>query len=83
MTGRGADDQASSPPDGAYRQYLPDLSTPRFTEMQKQDAHEYAKAFKESGNPPWLHALYLHWRKLFQEPFKGITNDGVCLFVTC
>lgn len=61
---------------GKYRQYLPDLSLPRFTTMQKQDAHEYAAAFKESGNPPWLHALYLHWRKLFQEPFKGITNDG-------
>ncbi|KAL2269963.1 hypothetical protein VTJ83DRAFT_2147 [Remersonia thermophila] len=61
---------------GEYRQYLPDLSIPRFTTMQKQDAHEYAAAFQESGNPPWLHSLYLHWRKLFQEPFKGITNDG-------
>ncbi|KAK4101692.1 hypothetical protein N658DRAFT_448833 [Parathielavia hyrcaniae] len=67
------DDQHSG---GAYHQYLPDLSIPRFTTMQKQDAHEYAKAFKESGAPPWLHGLYLHWRKLFQEPFKGITNDG-------
>ncbi|KAL2158528.1 hypothetical protein VTH06DRAFT_4295 [Thermothelomyces fergusii] len=62
--------------DGAFRQYLPDLSTPRFTTMQRQDAHEYAKAFKETGEPPWLHGLYLHWRKLYQEPFKGITNDG-------
>ncbi|KAL2020885.1 hypothetical protein VTK56DRAFT_7876 [Thermocarpiscus australiensis] len=68
-----AKDQASH---GAYRQYLPDLSIPRFTEMQKQDAHEYAEAFKERGVPPWLHGLYLHWRKLFQEPFKGITSDG-------
>ncbi|KAK3334830.1 hypothetical protein B0H65DRAFT_480007 [Neurospora tetraspora] len=61
---------------GEYRQYLPDLSIPRFTTMQKQDAHEYAKEFIEGGNPPWLHGLYLHWRKLFQDPFKGITNDG-------
>ncbi|KAK3498174.1 hypothetical protein B0T13DRAFT_252640 [Neurospora crassa] len=59
-----------------YRQYLPDLNIPRFTTMQKQDAHEYAKEFIEGGNPPWLHGLYLHWRKLFQDPFKGITNDG-------
>jgi hypothetical protein len=44
--------------------------------MQKQDAHEYAKEFIEGGNPPWLHGLFLHWRKLFQDPFKGITNDG-------
>ncbi|KAH6650005.1 hypothetical protein F5144DRAFT_30275 [Chaetomium tenue] len=62
--------------DAAYRQYLPDLTTPRFTTMQTQDAHEYAKGFKEGGVPPWLHGLYLHWQKLFQEPFKGITNDG-------
>lgn len=61
---------------GTYHQYLPDLSIPRFTAMQKQDAHEYAKEFKEGGMPPWLHALYLHWRKLLQEPFKGVTNDG-------
>ncbi|EGO52767.1 hypothetical protein NEUTE1DRAFT_91440 [Neurospora tetrasperma FGSC 2508] len=59
-----------------YRQYLPDLTIPRFTTMQKQDAHEYAKEFINGGNPPWLHGLYLHWRKLFQDPFKGITNDG-------
>jgi hypothetical protein len=61
---------------GEFRQYLPDLSSPRFQAMQKQDAHAYAEAFKTSGNPPWLHGLYLHWRKLFQERFKGITNDG-------
>ncbi|KAK3397762.1 hypothetical protein B0T20DRAFT_230924 [Sordaria brevicollis] len=61
---------------GEYRQHLPDLSLPRFTNMQQQDAHEYAKEFIEGGNPPWLHGLYLHWRKLFQYPFKGITNDG-------
>ncbi|KAL2178708.1 uncharacterized protein P884DRAFT_221203 [Thermothelomyces heterothallicus CBS 202.75] len=70
------DQHSAGSGDGAFRQYLPDLSTPRFTTMQRQDAHEYAKAFKETGVPPWLHGLYLHWRKLYQEPFKGITNDG-------
>ncbi|KIX00065.1 uncharacterized protein Z518_10992 [Rhinocladiella mackenziei CBS 650.93] len=60
-----------------YRQYLPDLSIPRFTTMAKQDAHVYAQAFKEKGVPPWLHALYLHWMKLLKEPFKGVTNDGI------
>ena len=44
--------------------------------MQKQDAHVYAEAFKKSGVPPWLHALYLHWLELKKEPFKGVTNDG-------
>lgn len=61
---------------GEYRQFLPDLSVPRFTIMAKQDAHEYAEEFKNSGNPPWLHGLYLHWLKLLKEPFKGVTSDG-------
>jgi hypothetical protein len=24
-----------------------------------------------------LHGLYLHWRKLYEEPYHGITNDGM------
>ncbi|KAI9172764.1 hypothetical protein HJFPF1_02278 [Paramyrothecium foliicola] len=62
---------------GTYHQYLPDLGQDRFQVMQQQNAHEYASSFKEGGSPPWLHALYLHWRELFKEPFKGITNDGL------
>lgn len=62
--------------ENAYRQFLPDLSIPRFTTMATQDAHVYANAFKEGGNPPWIHALYLHWRDLLKVPYKGITNDG-------
>ncbi|RFN54492.1 hypothetical protein FIE12Z_1280 [Fusarium flagelliforme] len=59
-----------------FRAHLPDLQTDRFTTMKKQDPYEYATAFKENGAPPWLHGLYLHWRKLLSEPFKGVTNDG-------
>lgn len=64
------------PPTGQYRQYLPDLSIPRFTIMAQQDAHVYAADFKEKGIPPWLHALWLQWRRLLAEPYKGVTNDG-------
>ena len=60
----------------SYHQYLPDLSLPRFQVMRNQDAHEYAEAFKKGRNPPWLHALYTHWKDLAQEPFKGVTTDG-------
>ncbi|ETI21055.1 hypothetical protein G647_07398 [Cladophialophora carrionii CBS 160.54] len=67
---------ADSTPASAYREYLPDLSIPRFTTMAKQDAHVYADAFKESGIPPWIHALYKHWLELLKEPFKGVTSDG-------
>jgi len=69
-----------APDDGAadYRKHLPDLSIPRFTSMKKQDAHEYAHEFiKDKHQPPWLFALYKHWRSLFEEPFKGITTDGM------
>ncbi|KAF9893936.1 hypothetical protein FE257_008907 [Aspergillus nanangensis] len=66
-------------PTGEYRQYLPDLNIKRFEMMRTQDAHEYAHEFKTSHNPPWLHALYMHWLELSQEPFKGVTSDGnVC-----
>ncbi|KAM0306242.1 hypothetical protein HYE67_002252 [Fusarium culmorum] len=60
-----------------FRQYLPDLNQPRFQNMKKQDAYEYAEIFKKGGQPPWLHGLYLHWRKLFNEPYQGVTSDGV------
>ncbi|KGO66407.1 Protein of unknown function DUF3500 [Penicillium italicum] len=63
-------------PTGEYRQYLPDLSLPRFQVMCQQDAHEYANEFKTGHQPPWLHALYMHWLELLQEPFKGVTTDG-------
>ncbi|KAK9447023.1 uncharacterized protein V1518DRAFT_125553 [Limtongia smithiae] len=59
-----------------YRQYLPDLTLKRFTTMAEQDAYEYADDFKTNKQPPWLHALYIHWLKLFREPFKGVTTDG-------
>ncbi|KAH1793618.1 hypothetical protein KXX35_003037 [Aspergillus fumigatus] len=66
----------SQKPTGEYRQYLPDLSLKRFQVMRGQDAHEYAHDFKTLRQPPWLHALYMHWLDLLQEPFKGVTTDG-------
>lgn len=63
-------------PSGEYRKHLPDLNVPRFQAMKQQDAHEYAHEFKTKHNPPWLHALYMYWRSLLAEPFKGVTSDG-------
>jgi hypothetical protein len=62
-------------PTGEYRQYLPHLNCKRFQLMCMQDAHEYAHDFKTSKQPPWVHALYMHWLELLQEPFKGVTTD--------
>lgn len=61
---------------GDFRQYLPDLSTPRFTTLAQCDAHSHARELTEKQRPPWLYGLYMHWQKLLQEPYKGITNDG-------
>ncbi|KAJ5609013.1 hypothetical protein N7528_009580 [Penicillium herquei] len=71
-----ASDSALQKPTGEYRQYLPDLSLKRFQVMCTQDAHEYADDFKTNKQPPWLHALYMHWLDLLNEPFKGVTTDG-------
>lgn len=59
-----------------YGQYLPDLTQPRFTNMSKQTYREYADDFKQHARPPWLHALWMHWRDLFKEPYRGVSTDG-------
>ncbi|KAI0385969.1 hypothetical protein F5Y04DRAFT_245150 [Hypomontagnella monticulosa] len=59
-----------------FRKYLPDLDTPRFQAIAQNDAYGHAKELLEHHRPPWLYGLYVHWRKLFEEPFKGVTNDG-------
>lgn len=74
-----ASEKFTSLPESPFRQFLPDLRIPRFTTMQNQDAHGYAESFKETGQPPWLHALYQHWQELYKEPYFGITNDGMIL----
>ncbi|KAI1134991.1 hypothetical protein F5Y05DRAFT_188092 [Hypoxylon sp. FL0543] len=61
---------------GQFRQYLPDLNTPRFQAIAQNDAYGHARELLEHHRPPWLYGLYVHWRKLFEEPFKGVTNDG-------
>jgi len=63
----------------AFRAQLPDLKTPRFASMKEQDCHVYAEQFLTTKHPPWLYALYEHWRSLFDEPYKGVTNDGTQL----
>ncbi|KAK9446381.1 uncharacterized protein V1518DRAFT_430136 [Limtongia smithiae] len=45
--------------------------------MAEQDAYEYAGDFKTNKQPRWLPALYIHWLKLFPEPFKWIVVPGL------
>ncbi|KAF1968488.1 hypothetical protein BU23DRAFT_558522 [Bimuria novae-zelandiae CBS 107.79] len=61
----------------AFRAHLPDLKTPRFQTAAKQDVYEYAKFFRDNHAPPWLFDLTQAWEKLYEEPFKGVTSDGI------
>ena len=61
----------------SFRAHLPDLNTPRFQALAKSDAHDHVRGFHKHNQPPWLKALYEHWRKLLDAPFKGVTNDGL------
>jgi hypothetical protein len=59
-----------------FRRYLPDLNIPRFTTAKDQDTYQYSETFQETQHPPWLFDLTQTWQSLYQEPFKGVTNDG-------
>jgi hypothetical protein len=61
---------------GAFRQHLPDLSSPRFTVAKDQDAYSYAETFTTTKHPPWLYNLTRAWQQLYEEPYVGITTDG-------
>ena len=60
-----------------FRQYLPDPSTPRFTTAKAQSPYEYVDAFQTNRHPLWLFNLTETWKELLQEPFKGVTIDGM------
>lgn len=59
-----------------FRDYLPDLTTPRFQRLAECDARAHAAELVEHQRPPWLYALYRHWQALLAEPFRGVTTDG-------
>ena len=63
-------------PCSSYRQYLPDLTTPRFTQAKNQDAAAYTESFIQNRNPPLLYKLIETWQQLYEEPFRGVTCDG-------
>jgi hypothetical protein len=60
-----------------FRQHLPDLSSPRFQVSKTQSPYEYSEAFQTNHVPPWLYNLTETWKQLLEEPYKGITTDGI------
>jgi hypothetical protein len=65
-----------------FRQHLPDLNTPRFQISKEQNPYEYSEAFQKNKQPPWLYNLTKAWEKLLEEPFKGVTTDGLYFYST-
>ena len=61
-----------------FRQHLPDLNLPRFQISKEQSPYEYSEAFQKNHVPPWLYNLTEAWKKLLEEPYKGVTADGLC-----
>lgn len=59
-----------------FRQFLPDLSLPRFTKAKEQDCYSYAETLLCEKHPPWIYNLAQTWEKLYRQPFKGLTSDG-------
>lgn len=66
---------------GQFRKYLPDLDSPRFQTLKTSSAQDHVDRFHETSNPPWLHALYEYWRRLYAEPYRGVSNDGMALLL--
>ena len=60
----------------AFRAHVPDLQTPRFQTAKQQSPYEYVDYFNENHAPPWLWNLTQAWKKLYAEPYKGVTTDG-------
>ncbi|ORY66185.1 uncharacterized protein BCR38DRAFT_456798 [Pseudomassariella vexata] len=71
-----ASNQAQVAKSKSFRDYLPDLSTPRFTRLVECDAYSHSAELLELQRPPWLYGLVMHWKELLQEPFRGVTTDG-------
>ena len=61
-------------PTPSFRDYLFAPDHPRVAEIRGLDAREYAEAAKlDSFAGPMIEG----WQKLYPQPFRGITNDGV------
>lgn len=79
MSHKSTFEQASA----EFRQFLPDLSSPRFTTAKEQDCYTYAEHFQQTKFPPWIYGLTKAWEKLYEEPFKGVTSDGEYFLELC
>jgi len=61
----------------SFRKHTPDLSLPRFQTAKVQNAYEYAHTFNSKQQPPWLYKLTQAWQQLYEQPYRGVSTDGM------
>lgn len=61
----------------SFRQFLPDITSPRFCTARRQNPYEYVDVFEAQKHPRPLYDLAQAWKSLLDEPFMGITTDGM------
>ena len=63
-------------PDGDFRDFLLDPDDPTVAQYRGQRWDEYSARRTE---PSFVQDLLAFWRGLYDEPFRGVTSDGVVL----
>ncbi|MGW4729433.1 DUF3500 domain-containing protein [Streptomyces shenzhenensis] len=61
-------------PTDSYTRYLFDLDEPKLADVRGMDYEEFSQ---DRYRAPFLQDLLASWRSLYDEPFTGITSDGV------
>ncbi len=69
-----AREEAVELPGGDYRDFLLDHDDPKLTEVRGLSYDEFTE---DRYQAPFLQELLAYWRSLYDEPFVGITSDGV------
>ena len=77
MTTNGTNGHVDAELASEFRKHLPDLTSRRFTTSAQQSPYEYSEAFQKTQHPPWLYKLTKAWEDLLEEPFTGVTTDGM------
>jgi hypothetical protein len=60
----------------AYRQFIPDVTYPRFSKKFLSGANTYEWLEDRLAADPFVGNWIAQWRERLSEPFKGITSDG-------
>ena len=67
-------EEAVELPTDSYTSYLFDLDDPKLTDVRGLNYEEFTQ---DRYSAPFLQDLLAFWRSLYNEPFVGITSDGV------